>query len=141
MTLKPIAAVAALVFCVIASPVEAQQTYAVDDTHVGTVAESWEAGMTQYARGNYWQAYGHLFAAAMRDHAEAQEVIGLMRLYGPELYGQEIARDRDEATFWLGEAARQGREAALHVHCALTAQRQQAFAAVIGVQPDACRAG
>ena len=38
----------------------------------------------------------------------AQEMLGLMYLYGSQLYGEAIGRDFPEAQRWLEMAARQG---------------------------------
>ena len=128
--------------CALARPAGAAEPVAAwDDTSVGTVEEDWDAGQEAYRAGDFARAWPHLFAAAIRDHAQAQEMLGMMRLYGQDLYGSSVAADRDEAVFWLGEAARQGREPALHMHCALTEQRQRSFAAVAGIRAEACRAG
>jgi TPR repeat protein len=95
-----------------APPAHAQSTAATDDTFVETVRDSIARADAAYALGKFREAYEYYYWAAIRDHARAQEIIGLMRLYGPELFGAEVARDRVEAAFWLREAARRGREVA-----------------------------
>ena len=90
----------------------AQAQAIADDTFVETVGDSIARADAAYAQGKFAEAYQYYYWAAIRDHARAQEIVGLMRLYGPELFGPEIARDRVEAAFWLREAARRGREVA-----------------------------
>lgn len=142
MTARLFAAALVVALSAFTLPANAAEPVAAwDDTSVGTVEEDWDAGQEAYRAGDFARAWQHLFAAAIRDHAQAQEMLGMMRLYGPALYGPPIAADRDEAVFWLGEAARQGREPALHMHCALTEERQRSFASVAGIQTAACRAG
>ena len=92
-----------------------------EDTFMDSSAEAFAAGMNAYERGDFGQAAVHLFSAAIRDHAQAQEILGFMRLYGAGLYGGRVARDRDEAIFWLGAAARQGRGPAQQAYCKLIA--------------------
>jgi TPR repeat protein len=116
---------------------EAAPVAMADDTYVGTVQEAWENGRIAYAEERYWEAYGYLFSAAMRDHAEAQEMVGMMKLHGQEMFGSQITRDRDEAIFWLSEAARRGRTASLRVVCALT--QRQSLATLTSTAAPTCR--
>ena len=53
-------------------------------------------------------------AAAMGDRA-AQEILGLLCVCGPEIYGDAIERDVAGAHRWLWLAAAQGSELARHV--------------------------
>lgn len=97
----------------IAAPVRA------DDTYVAPVEEAWELAQAQYAQGRYAEAFGNFYWAAIRDHAQAQEIVGMTYLLGPRVYGPAIRADRAEAAFWLGEAGKRGREVGRHVQCAL----------------------
>lgn len=90
-----------------------------DDTYVAPIEEAWETAQAQYAQGRYGDAFGNFFWAAIRDHAQAQEIVGMMYLLGPAVYGPAIRADRAEAAFWLGEAARHGRDVGRHMHCVL----------------------
>lgn len=96
----------------VAPQAHAQAQPIADDTFVETVGDSIARADEAYAQGKFAEAYQYYYWAAIRDHARAQEIVGLMRLYGPELFGREITRDRVEAAFWLREAARRGREVA-----------------------------
>jgi len=46
--------------------------------------------------------------AGAAGHVQAQEMLGMVLLAGPVLYGQGIRSDRCEARHWAREAARQG---------------------------------
>ena len=50
--------------------------------------------------------------AASQGNAEAQEMLGMVLLAGPTLYGNAIAADRCEARRWLLRAASQGSDTA-----------------------------
>ena len=90
-----------------------------DDTYVAPVEDAFELGLSQYAAGRYGEAFGNLFWAAIRDHARAQEIVGLMYLLGPRVYGPSVRSDRTEAQFWLTEAGKRGRAATRSMECAL----------------------
>lgn len=88
-----------------------------DDTRVATVEEALGMAHAQYAEGRYAEAFGNFFWAAIRDHAQAQEIVGMMYLLGPETYGPGVRREPGEAAFWLAEAGRRGREVARYMDC------------------------
>lgn len=88
-----------------------------DDTYIAPVDEAWRTAQAQYADGRFADAFGNFYWAAIRDHAQAQEIVGMMYLLGPETYGPAVRHDFAEAEFWLAEAARRGREVARHVLC------------------------
>jgi hypothetical protein len=100
-----------LSFCVSVMPAHA------DDTHVASVEDAWQMAQSQYAEGRFADAFGNFYWAAIRDHAQAQEIVGMMLLLGPATYGPEVRREPREAEFWLVEAGRRGREVARHVLC------------------------
>lgn len=88
-----------------------------DDTRVATVDEAMRLAHAQYDEGRYANAFGNFFWAAIRDHAQAQEIVGMMYLLGPDTYGPGVRRDPDEAAFWLAEAGQRGREVARYLDC------------------------
>ncbi len=90
-----------------------------DDTYVAPVEDAFEMAQSQYAKGRYGEAFGNFFWAAIRDHARAQEIVGLMYLLGPRVYGPTVRSDRSEAQFWLTEARKRGRQTARSSECAL----------------------
>lgn len=81
---------------------------ASDVTRVETIPEIMAAARQQYALGKYSEAYGNFYWAAIQDHAPAQEMLGLMLLYGEELYGPSVKRDFNSAEKWFNEATSQG---------------------------------
>lgn len=88
-----------------------------------------------YGRGAYSQAFAEYLVAAKRGHARSQEVIGMMLLLGPEMYGPAIERNRDSALRWLEEAARAGREVSGQIAQAI--KRRDAAGGIAVVPPDA----
>jgi TPR repeat protein len=56
----------------------------------------------------------HQRAAEKGNRAE-QEILGLMCLYGPQIYGDAVDRDLAEAHRWLWLAAAQGSLVARHL--------------------------
>jgi TPR repeat protein len=50
--------------------------------------------------------------AATQGDAEAQEMLGMVLLTGPVLYGMSVQADRCEARMWMRQAAMQGSETA-----------------------------
>ncbi|SAI23806.1 exported protein (partial) [Bordetella ansorpii] len=54
-----------------------------------------------------------LRASAGAGHLPAQEMLGVVLLGGPSLYGQKIATDPCEARYWLRQAAANGGSASL----------------------------
>lgn len=99
-----------------------------DDTYVPPVEDAWRDAQVQYAQGRYREAFGNFYWAAIRDHAQAQEIVGMMYLLGPETYGPGIRRDPGEAEFWLKAAGHGGREVADYVLCTMgrSAERRAA---------------
>ena len=71
----------------------------VDDTHVDTVEDAWSNAQAKFAAGKYRQAFTNYFWAAIRDHSQAQEMVGIMYSLGPKLFGTDVVRDRKEADF------------------------------------------
>ena len=75
--------------------------------------------MDDYAHARYVRAEGGLRDAAKRGDVRAQEVLGFMYAFGPNLY-PGIPHDRHEATVWFERAARGGSHSARYMYCALT---------------------
>lgn len=111
-----------------------------DDTFVATVEDAWEAAVTQYSQGRHAEAFANFFWAAIRDHAQAQEIVGMMYLLGPETYGPGVRRDVQEAAFWLAQAASRGREPARYVHCLMGLGNEQKSLSRAALEA-ACAAG
>ena len=96
-----------------------------DETYIAPVEDAWRDAQVQYAEGRYKDAFGNFYWAAIRDHAQAQEIVGMMYLLGPETYGPGIRRDPGEAEFWLKAAGQGGREVADYVRCTMRRAPEQ----------------
>jgi uncharacterized protein len=75
-----------------------------------------ELGMQAYERGDFVQAQRLFTTAARQGDAHAQELLGLMYAYGPELY-RGVPRDLFAASQWLDRAAANGRPGARYLYC------------------------
>lgn len=111
------AAGAALAF-IATTPAQAAAPLA-DDTFVETVGDSVVRAEAAYAVGRFDEAYQYFYWAAIRDHAFAQEMVGMMLLLGRDTFGPGVAADREGAAFWLAQAASRGRATAAHLAAAL----------------------
>jgi hypothetical protein len=116
---------AAITLCLCAAIRSAQ----ADDTYVAPVEDAFAAGQSQYGEGRFVEAFGNFYWAAIRDHGQAQEMVGLMQLLGPQVYGPGVRADRKEARFWLAEAGKRGRDVARDAQCALDQVGQRVLAA------------
>jgi TPR repeat protein len=67
------------------------------------------------ARHQYREALAEHQRAAEKGIRSAQEILGLMCVYGPQIYGEVLAPDLAEAYRWLWLAAAQGSLVARHV--------------------------
>lgn len=94
-----------------------------DDTYVAPVEDALELAQKQYAKGQFRDAFGNFYWAAIRDDARAQEIVGLMYMLGPKVYGPGMRGNRAEADFWLGEARKRGRNVDRSVECATRGAR------------------
>jgi TPR repeat protein len=74
--------------------------------------QRFQLALEAQAARDYRAMLEQLRQAAAEDHAEAQEMLGMVLLAGPTLYGAAIRADRCEARQWLLRAAAQGRETA-----------------------------
>jgi hypothetical protein len=90
-----------------------------DDTYVASVEESWANAQKNFAKGQYQSAFGDFYWAAIRDHPESRQMVGLMYLLGPEAFGAGVKRDRVEAEFWLTQAQIHGIDVNEHLRCAI----------------------
>ncbi len=81
--------------------------------------DDFEAARRAYERGDYPRAQTRLQAAAIRGDARAQELLGFMHAFGPQLF-PGVNRNDEVAARWFDRAARSGRPAARYMFCALT---------------------
>lgn len=82
-------------------------------------APGFEQAMDDYAHARYVRAEFGFRAAADLGDVRAQEILGLMYVFGPNLY-PGIPQNRHEAAVWLERAARGGSDSARHMYCAIT---------------------
>lgn len=82
-----------------------------------------------YAEGRYSDAFKDFLRAAVLEHPQAQEMVGMMSLLGSRFYGTQVAYDKDAAQFWLGEAGKRGRPAADYVACLIRSKDIRAIGA------------
>lgn len=82
-----------------------------------TVPAAMSASHSAYERGleavtsyRYSEALMHFQAAAEQGDRNARRNLGLMLLYGDQLYGKEIPRNQVQAKRWLQAAAADGCE-------------------------------
>lgn len=87
-----------------------------------------EDGLLAYENGRYVEAHKQLLVAANDGHAQAQEIVGFMYAFGPNLY-PGVAQDLRSAALWFGRAAKGGRPVARHMECVLVRR---------GVAPGKC---
>lgn len=73
-----------------------------------------ERAVEAYERTHYAESVRLLRPAAQDGNLRAQEMLGLMHLYGAALYGAEVPRDLDQARYWLKRAAAAGSAVAVH---------------------------
>jgi TPR repeat protein len=74
-----------------------------------------ERAIEAYECSHYAESVQLLRLAAEDGNLRAQEMLGLMYLYGPTIYGAQVPRDLDQALHWLQRAASAGSAAAAHV--------------------------
>lgn len=71
---------------------------------------SYERGLDAVAAYRYSEALMHFQRAAEQGDRSARRNLGLMLLYGDQLYGKEVARNTAQAKHWLQAAASDGCE-------------------------------
>ncbi|BEP36921.1 hypothetical protein GmRootV59_38930 [Variovorax sp. V59] len=74
--------------------------------------QRFQLALEAQAARDYRSMLEQLRQAAAEDHAEAQEMLGMVLLAGSTLYGPAIRADRCEAREWMLRAASQGSETA-----------------------------
>jgi TPR repeat protein len=77
-----------------------------------------------YEEGRYGEAQAKLVAIAQAGDAQAQELLGFMYAFGPQLY-PGTRRDLRVAQAWFDQAARRGRPVARYMYCALSHRSTQ----------------
>lgn len=82
--------------------------------------EPFELGLKAYHQTKYNEAVSHFRSAAEGGNGRAQEILGFMYLHGAGSYGPSVPHDRNEATYWFGRAAKDGREVSQHMLCVLS---------------------
>ncbi len=82
-------------------------------------APGFEQAMDDYAHARYVRAEFGFRAAAELGDVRAQEILGLMYAFGPNLY-PGIPQNRHEAAVWFERAARGGSDSARNMYCAIT---------------------
>lgn len=75
-----------------------------------TNEQLFELALEAQSHRDYVQMLDHLQIAAQGGHREAQELLGVVLLQGPLLFGPGVARDACAARIWLARAAQQGSE-------------------------------
>jgi len=74
--------------------------------------QRFQLALEAQAARDYPTMLQELRQAALEDNAEAQEMLGMVLLAGPALYGAAIKADRCEARRWMLRAASQGSDTA-----------------------------
>ena len=93
--------------------------------------QRFQLALEAQAARDYRGMLEHLRDAASGGHAEAQEMLGMVLMTGPALYGSAVKADRCEAGEWMRRAAVQGSE---------TAKVQLTFLNRLRSSPDGRRA-
>lgn len=74
--------------------------------------QRFQLALEAQAARDYRSMLEQLRQAANEGHAEAQEMLGMVLMTGPTLYGTAVKADRCEAGMWMRRAAVQGSETA-----------------------------
>jgi TPR repeat protein len=77
-----------------------------------TAAGTYEEGLVLYEDSRYSDAISALSIAAEEGDVRAQQLLGMMYLYGEQLYGSAVPRDLGLARSWLYRAEAQGSQVA-----------------------------
>jgi TPR repeat protein len=70
--------------------------------------DPWQEAMSEYEIGHYQEAISWLAIAGENGDVRAQQMLGLMHVYGEALYGPAVPRDPGLARAWLYRAEAQG---------------------------------
>lgn len=74
--------------------------------------QKFQLALEAQTAGQYDEMMALLRSAGEGDHIGAQEMLGMVLLVGPTLYGNAVQADRCEAAKWLIRALSQGSEVA-----------------------------
>jgi len=77
-------------------------------TFAAAADADYEAGLQAVQEFRYDQALAHFDEAAAHGNRDALRSAGLMRLYGQDLYGEEVQKDWIKAVHLLSAAALKG---------------------------------
>lgn len=75
-----------------------------------TNEQLFELALEAQSHRDYGQMLDRLHIAAQGGHRGAQELLGVVLLQGPLLFGSQVVRDPCAARVWLARAAEQGSE-------------------------------
>lgn len=75
-----------------------------------TNEQLFELALEAQSHRDYGQMLDRLHIAAQGGHRGAQELLGVVLLQGPLLFGSQVERDPCAARIWLARAAEQGSE-------------------------------
>jgi TPR repeat protein len=81
-------------------------------------ADELDKARLAYAKGDYALAHDQLLAASRKGDGEAQELLGMMHMVGPQVF-PGVPQDLTQAAVLLERASRKGRPAARAMYCAL----------------------
>jgi TPR repeat protein len=70
--------------------------------------DAYQEALAEYETGHYRDAVSWLSIAGENGDVRAQQLLGMMYLYGEELYGSAVPRDLGLARSWLYRAEAQG---------------------------------
>lgn len=70
--------------------------------------DPWEQALTEYEIGHYREAISWLSIAGENNDVRAQQMLGMMYVYGESLYGAAVPRNLGLARAWLYRAEAQG---------------------------------
>lgn len=93
--------------CLVAALASAKPFDETTDLHA---EQRYQLALEAQAGRDYRGMLEQLRQAAAEGHAEAQEMLGMVLLTGPTLYGSAVKADRCEARTWMLRAAGQGSE-------------------------------
>ena len=75
-----------------------------------TNEQLFELALEAQSHRDYGQMLDRLHIAAQGGHRGAQELLGVVLLQGPPMFGSQVVRDACAARIWLARAAQQGSE-------------------------------
>ena len=90
---------------------DGQSAPAVPAVAAGGSAD-YAAALIAYEGGSYGRTLELLSRSAAAGHPRAQEMLAMMYLHGPRLYGAEVPQDCAEARHWFVCAAQSGSDTA-----------------------------